>query len=248
MKRKAGTGIGYGLGYSPSGKLRSGPIMTVAIAKKRRYTKGRDRVGGFYGRYSGANAELKFHDVNVDDAVVAAGGTIQNSGTVNVIVQGITESTRIGRKATVRSIHWRYKLILPEQDAVVTPATGDSLRVILYLDKQCNGATAAATDILANSAMNGFRNLQNSGRFNILLDKIHNVQYGGLASDGAAVVSQAATNHNYTFNKTCYIPLEFNGSTGAIGTIRSNNIGVMLVGDLGVIGFESKIRLRFSDQ
>ncbi len=212
--------------------------------KKRRFTPGVDRVGGFYGRYSGRGGELKFHDVDLDDAVVAASAI---TATINIIPQGVTESQRVGRKCTIRRIQWRYEISLPEQDAVADPASGDTVRVILYKDKQANGATANATDILEAAVFQSFRNLANSGRFDILMDKLHNINYRGLASDGAGVVSQAKVVQNYIFYKACSIPIEFDATTGALTEVRSNNIGVLLMSGQGVAGFESGFRLRFSD-
>lgn len=222
------------------------PYKSPYKKPRRAFVPGADRVGGYYGRYSGKNAELKFHDVDLDDGTVAVTGDVTAS--INLIAQGITESTRVGRKCTLRSFHWRYQVTLPETDAAATPADGDSLRIIVFIDKQANGATAAVTDVLETANIQSFRNLSNSGRFNFLCDKIHNINYLGLASDGAGVVSQGLVQYEYTFNKNLNLPIEYSSTTGVIGEIRSNNIGVLLISHRGFAGFNSGIRLRFSDQ
>ncbi len=208
------------------------------------FRPGRDRVGGYYGRY-GKSGELKFFDIDVDDAVIAAGGVVTDS--INTIAQGVTEVTRVGRKCTIKSINWHYQLNLPQVDAAGTPGNPDNIRMMIYVDKQCNGATAAVLDILETADWQSFRNLSNTGRFDILYDKWHVLNYAGLASDGAGVVSQAKYQEWSTFYKKCNIPLEFDNTTGAITEIRSNNIGVLVVGQSGLAGFSSKFRLRFSD-
>ncbi len=213
--------------------------------KRRRFTPGTDRVGGYYGRYSGRNAELKFHDFTLDDSVILATGQITNS--VNLIAQGITESTRIGRKCTIRSIQWRYRVELPKKDAQATPAGGDSVRIIMYIDKQCNGATAVVQDILETGNWQSFRFLANSGRFVILMDRLVSINYSGMGSDGAGVVSQDNVFKDGTFSKQCNVPLEFDNTAGAITEIRSNNIGTLILAASGVAGFKSNVRLRFSD-
>ncbi len=222
--------------------------------------RGRGRFAGYYrkvgywGRYAGAGGrsfggELKFHDIDVDDAVVANTGTIQNAGSVVLIGQGITESTRIGRKCVIRSVGWRYNYGLPEQDAQATPQAGDTLRVILYCDKQTNGATALVTDILETADFQSFNNLVNKGRFRVLMDKTHTLNYSGLASDNAGVVSQARPIYNGRFFKKMNLPLEFSGTANpaAITEVRTNNIGVLLISQGGVCDFASKFRFRFSD-
>ncbi len=204
------------------------------------------RTGGYYGRFANGG-EMKFHDVDLDDAVVASGGTITD--TVNIIAQGSTESQRIGRKCAIKSINWRYTITLPEADAVADPISSDTVRVIMYIDKQANGAAAAVTDILESADYQSFNNLANTGRFRTICDNLHTINYLTLASDGAGVVSSSGVQRNYSMYKKCNLPLEFDNSftDGRLTTIRSNNIGVLIISVNGIAGFFSKIRLRFSD-
>ncbi len=207
------------------------------------------RKTGFYGRYNrrDGGGELKFHDVDLDSASVGTGGAIVAS--INLIGQNTTESTRIGRKCTLRSIGWRMQISLPEQDAVATPAPPDIIRVILYCDKQTNGAAAAVLDILETADFQSFNNLSNKSRFRVLMDKRWTLNYAGMASDNAAVVSQAAVTQTGVFFKKLNLPLEFSGTAdpSTITEIRSNNLGVLLITQTGAMNFNSKIRLRFSD-
>ncbi len=212
--------------------------------KRRAFRAGYDRTGGYYG--GGRRmlpTELKFHDVDLDDAVIAGPGTITPS--INLIAQGATESQRIGRKCVLKSIMWKYRMSLPEVDAAGTFGPSDLVRVIMYLDKQCNGATAAVTDILESDDFQSFNNLANKNRFVKLMDKSYTFNYQAGGSDGAGVISGAQVDMNETFYHKCNIPLEFDAATGAITEIRSNNIGVLLLSRNGVCAFGSKIRLRF---
>lgn len=235
-KRKRTSGAGVMALYKP---------VSSSYKKRRTFVPGRDRVGGYYGRFSGRSGELKFHDVDLDDAIIVNTGQITPS--VNLIAQGVSESERVGRKCTIRSIGWRYKVSLPERDAVADPSAGDNVRVMLYVDKQANGATAAVTDILESADFQSFNNLSNSGRFIILHDKTYDCNYNAMASDGAGVVSLVQMQWNYSFYKKCEIPIEWSDTTGVMTEIRSNNIGALLIASQGVAGFGSKIRLRFSD-
>lgn len=213
-----------------------------APRRTRAYVPGRDRRVGYYGRYNRQpySGEMKFHDVDLDDAVVASGGVITD--TINIIPQGVTEVQRLGRKCTIAKIGWRYRIQLP---AVASAGTGgETIRVIMYLDKQCNGATAATTDILETASFQSFRNLTNVGRFSILHDKTFALNSHGAAGDGTAN-DALSWELNHTFWKNCNIPLEFDSTTGALTEIRSNNIGVLLLSNNGLVSFTSKIRLRF---
>lgn len=211
-----------------------------------RFGPGYQRTTGFYGRYApvGPGGELKFFDVTLDDAVIAATGTVTDS--INKIAQGVTESQRVGRKCTIRSIGWRYIISLPEVTAAANPPGSDTIRLIMFLDKQCNGATATVTGILEGAQFQEFNNLANKGRFRTLVDEMVDINY--LSGVGiSASQDYAGVRVSGSFFKKCSIPIEFDSTTGAITEIRSNNIGVLLISGAGLPAFGSRIRLRFSD-
>lgn len=214
----------------------------------RKFRPGYNRTGGFYGRFSKSGGELKFHDVDIDDGSIAQNGTVLNTGSINLIAQGTGESQRIGRKCTIRKIGWRYTLTLA---STATPAGQESIRVILYLDKQANGVTATvsgAGGILAADNWQAFHNLANTSRFVTLMDRTHDLNPSGGAGNGTAN-DTINTVRSYRFFKNCNIPLEFSSTAGAITELRSNNIGVIVLAkNSNAVGsIDSKMRLRFSD-
>lgn len=240
-------------------KRRSGGYAGVAAAKRRKYKArkalprggaGYLRVGGYYGRFSGTRAELKFHDLDIDDAVIAQNGNITEDSCLT-IAEGNGESDRIGRKLTVKTIQWKFTVGMLGIASTANPSSSEVVRVILYLDKQTNGATAAVADILESDDFQAFRNLANSGRFNILMDKTYTVKLFAAAGDGGAANDWSGETKAFTFFKSCSIPIEYDNSatTGVITSMRSNNIGVLLVSrDGGLAIFQSKMRIRYSDQ
>ncbi len=233
--------------YRTNGSKKKGSFFQArkrARSNGKRFVPGKSRTSGYYGRYPMTGGELKFHDIDIDDAIIAQNGTIFAAGTVHIIPQGTTEITRIGRKAVIKSINWRYNMQLPNSGALND--TSDVVRVILYLDKQCNGAIAAVTDILESDNFQSFRNLANTGRFSILLDRTFAIHTAAAAGNGTANDS-AAVDRSATFYKQCNIPIEFNSTTGALTEIRSNNLNVLLLSKQGLVVFDSKMRLRFSD-
>ncbi len=224
-------------------------MMARAMAKKQwvpRRSRGYMRTGGYYGRFARnggkRGAELKFHDVDLDDASVANSATITDS--VNKIAQGVTESTRVGRKCTLRSINWRWRLQLPNGTA--SASTSDTVRIIMYLDKQCNGATATAAAILESDDFQSFNNLANKSRFRTLMDRTYTINSKSGGGDGTTE-DYGKEGIDDSFYKRVNIPIEFDSTQGAITEIRSNNVGVLLISESGLCGFASKMRLRFSD-
>ncbi len=208
--------------------------------------KGYGRTSGYYGRYGpqANRPELKFHDISISDAVVAATAALPIDSCVK-IAQGTTESTRIGRKCTVKSINWRF--IVQLAAGLVTTTTSDVVRVILFLDKQCNGATAAAGDILETTTdYQSFNNLANKNRFRTLMDRSYNLNASsGGGNTGSATFGEFAIHDS--FYKKCNIPIEYDSTAGAITEIRSNNIAVLLVSQGNSSSFISSMRIRFSD-
>ncbi len=216
------------------------------LKRTKRFSPGVDRVGGYYGRFAGPNAELKFKDVTVDDAVIAAGGVLTTS--INLIAQGTGESERIGRKCTIRSIFWRGSLALPALELEGNPGDSERIRLIVYQDKQCNGAAATALGILEAVDVDNYRNLANSGRFNILSDKRIVLNYSTLSHFAVNSFSMSEVRREFSFFKKCNIPLEFDNTVGALTELRSNNLGLLIVSEGGSGALISRIRLRFSDQ
>ncbi len=221
------------------------PASYVVRARGPRVVPGYTQTSGFYGRFANRPGELKFFDLDVDDAVIVVDGQIQTAtGSINTIAQGVTEVTRVGRKCRIKSILWRYNLELVQG---ATVGLSETVRCIVYQDTQCNGATAAVTDILESDNYQSFNNLANSGRFRILYDKTHVLNPSASAGNGTAN-DVAQHDINRAFYKKCDIPIEFSATTGAITEIRSNNLCILTVSKTGgLAAMDSKIRLRFSD-
>ncbi len=209
------------------------------------------RTAGYYGRFTGPGApELKFYDIDINDADIAVNGTIQTPGlagtaSCNTIAQGVTEVTRIGRKCTIKSINWRWNITFAGS---ADTATGkETVRLILYLDKQANGAAATVAGILESDDYQSFNNLANKSRFRTLMDRTYDIGANGGAGNGTAN-DTVASEINDSLYKRVTIPIEFDSTTGALTEVRSNNIGVLILSKNGSLCvFDSKMRLRFSD-
>lgn len=217
-------------------------------AKRRRTGAGYVRTVGFYGRFrgrsAGAGGEQKFFDTTFAEATVASAGAITNPS-LNLIPQGVTESTRVGRKCVIKKIHFKGELKMPS--SATSTLTADRLRVIVFIDKQANGAAATVASILETASIDSFRNLAESGRFLILHDKTSDLNSGSGAGNTAAGVLWGETKRTWRLNKTCNLPIEFSSTTGVITEIRSNNIGVLAISEAGLATLQYTCRVRFSD-
>ncbi len=156
------------------------------------------------------------------------------TGTILKIQQGSGESERIGRRIILTDILWNLTLEMPALAISTTPLTSEAteiFRLVIYLDKQCNGAIANTTTIFEDTDIHSYRNIENASRYTILWDKT-------VTLTGRVVTAWDGTNDTWTvpevFKRVKYhwkgrIPIEYNQTftDGRIATIRSNNIGII---------------------
>lgn len=217
----------------------------ASIPRSLRALRGRVQTGGFYGRYTGLDAEMKYLDTVEAPGVIAAAGTFF-SPSLNIIPQDDTQSGRTGRKITIKKIQIRGQLRLPA--TTVAASSGDKIRLIFLVDTQTNGANPTLGTITETTDVNTYINMANSSRFRVLMDKTWalNASAGGAPT---ATPSFGEVIRHWQWYKTCDIPIEYDNSaaTGALTTQRSNNvigIGYTLSG-LITSGFTC--RIRYSD-
>lgn len=191
--------------------------------------------------------EIKFFDTALSFTIDAT-AEVPATGQLSLIPQGDTQSTRGGRKCVVTSINVKGNFVMVPAGAAVSAET-----VYLYLiqDKQCNGAAATVsgdTGIFTSANLSTANmNLSNSSRFVILKKWVVPLM-------ATAGVTTAYNNSicPFDFYRKCNIPLEYDGAatTGAIGTIRSNNI-FLVAGTSGItddlVTVAGVARLRFAD-
>ncbi len=190
------------------------------------------------------SGESKFLDQTVDVTTISATGEIASASLV-VLPQGNDDSERIGRKVTVTSIGMKYDVNLPK--ATDGNETADTIRLILYWDKQANGATATMATLLEDGTdWLSFRNLTETGRYVFLMDRTFVIEAPGISGNGTTTETGQAIHHD-DFYKTVNIPIEYSGITGVIAQIRSNNIGLAVISRTGLADLDSVIRIRYTD-
>lgn len=158
---------------------------------------------------------------------------------VNGLAPGSGASERIGMKVTVRSIQLRLA-------QYVTAGTGSDQfqRVLLFVDRQANGAAPTLGSQLSANSILGLRSLVNRKRFKILWDKTCHLN--ATAEPGSMVFRTAYLKFRSP------VVMEFNaGVAGTIADIVSNSIYIYTVGSLvaGATagGVEGTCRIRYTD-
>ncbi len=208
--------------------------------RKRPFVAGRDRTSGFYGRYGtralGSLTEQKFFDTDILFTFSQPGST---ENQLNLVPQGTTENTRIGRKMIVHSIQIKGVIEL-----AAGAAGFDQANLALVQDTQANGAAAVITDVYDQADMtNNLINLANASRFKILKTWRIPMQAGG-----GVATAFSGNMKNLSYYKKCRIPIEFDSTTGAITEIKSNNLFFVAGGaqnDASTL--KARVRIRYTD-
>lgn len=201
---------------------------------------GYTRSVGAYRRSMPRSLEKKYLDTALTSTADISAGAVLNS--LNLVPQGTTDVTRIGNKIRITNINCHG--YANNDDQTTAAFGGGNLRVILFQDKQCNGATAAVTDILKSANIQSFRNMDQVDRFNILYDKVHHIP---IMATNALHTSYGA--RYWKINKKCNIDVHFSSTTGAITEIRSNNIGILYISDQATVNAcnQGTARVKFID-
>ncbi len=193
-----------------------------------------------------ANEEWKFHDVQTILDPTKLGGGILDS--VNKIAQGATAQERLGRTAVIRKIDWHCTLSLKENNKPSNPGQGGVFRIILFVDRQANGAGAAIGDVMLTSLYDSFYRLSNSSRFDILYDELHVINYTTMTSEISDTITQSLQVKFFAVHIDCNIPIQFSGTDGLITEIKSNNISILAFSSMATDGkMDGQMRLRWTE-
>jgi hypothetical protein len=191
-----------------------------------------------------SDKELKYWDTYRADINLPVDGHV--IPTICGIDQGTATTQRIGRQIKIVSIHFKgYIYHFPS--AALDCAR--LFRVILYVDKQCNGAPAEFTDIYtppggANSNIFAYRNLENQKRFRVLADQYHKIETR--VTDDVLGFGRMLT--HFEFNKDVDIDINYTGGGITVTSISSNNIGMIVIADGGsALQLDMTTRVRYVD-
>ncbi len=193
-----------------------------------------------------AAVEYKFKDTDVALLTISASGQVFGL-TMAVVAQGDGASNRDGRRMTIKSIWMRAHLQIDQLAAAPTIATNhEHCRIFLILDKQCNGASPSYLEFAQSTGYDSFRNLENSQRFKILWQRQYAFAPITATDDGTTIVWTFNT-HDLDIYTKVNIPIEYEITTtsGAVSTMKSNNLLLIAISEKGIARINGNVRIRF---
>lgn len=203
------------------------------------------RSRGYRRRRGGTMKELHFLDTATGaNAISATGEICPASGSTLLIVEGTGEDERIGRHILLKQVTATFAMKLPTATAAADG--GDQLRILIYVDKQCNGVIATKTDIIiGNPGIDDFRNLFQSRRFHLLADKTFNFN-PSISGNGTAIDTMEVVK-NWTFSKKMNLQIDYDNAAAAITSLTGANVNALLISRNGKVEAACSFRVRYVD-
>ncbi len=206
------------------------------------------RTGGFLG------IENKFYDTKVSgDAIVTTTASAEvdppaDDHCLNAIAQGDGESNRDGRQCRLTSVQLKGLLTIDVLSDQADIPQGNILRVIIYHDKQTNGAQAQSEQVLLDTAgvdLCSLRNPQYNQRFTVWMDRIFDMSPTTAGTDGANTNSIGQPSKYFEFYKKLDLPVNFTSTTSNIANITDNSIHVIAIAQAAGAKISYQARVKF---
>lgn len=108
---------------------------------------------------------------NIDRNGTTDASATESVNLLNGCVQGVTDSTRVGRRVLMKSVQVRARISRESASS----STIQQVRLAIVYDRQSNGAAPVfGTDVYSGGVSNVtmLRNLANGGRFQVLADEV----------------------------------------------------------------------------
>lgn len=196
------------------------------------------RSGGAFVRAQPFSGEKKYKDTDV------ANVTIPNTGVVHPtllgIDQGATEITRVGNRIRLKNVNIFFSFSIP---STATAADAeDVIRIIFFVDTQCNGLAPGVTDILKTANFLSFRNMNQADRFVILKDKVFAMN--SMSANGTACV---ALHRHVKMSWKGDKLITYGGGGDTVSALKSTNVAVMVISASGNAQIQYKCRVKYTD-
>ncbi len=224
-------------------------VPAPTFGRRRKVRSLNIRTAGFLG------IERKFADFEASGDAFASSWATMQDGTIkciSAVAIGNTESTRVGRVYHITSLHMRGSVSTGSQESQTAPLNDMFCRVVIVWDTQTNAAELTATDVMDAGQTDdeyAFRNLQNTKRFRILMDKVISLNFSNMTNEGAINLFAAGQKKvHFKFNRTFKKPIKVicSGTSAVIGSITDNSIHVIGISSTTtaspVLNYQARIR------
>lgn len=122
-------------------------------------------------------ARKAWYRLNSEKNFVATSVTATPAGTwsfsaLGLLATGNTTASRVGNQIKFVSHNMNIRIVMNAS------ASDTFVRIVLFLDKQPNGALPGATSVFNTDTIDSFVNINNGRRFVMMMNKVYNVSTG----------------------------------------------------------------------
>lgn len=205
-------------------KLRSGDIVVSS-----RQVGKRPRFASVINPQLTTLRDLNYFDGNLAQTLTSGSASLTN---LFLPTTGSTSVSRYGDKTIIKSISYNI---------FVNPVAGvGACRVILFYDRQTNGAAPVAPDPLIANGAHTFKNPDKRHRYLILRD------WTLAIDDTNASLADPKRDYIQKGSFTCNLPTLFTASAGAITDIATGSLYMYFYQAIGSsVGVEGTVRCLF---
>jgi len=137
-------------------------------------------------------------------------------------VQGDDISNRRARKVFVKKIRISGVLVIAAATALAAPQTPVQVRIVVFMDKQTNGAQVSPSVLLASGAgsdaLHMFQSTAGFGRFKVFKDKTFTLQPSGtFGPSTGSLIGQTGVQREFSFTIKPNVWVNYNATNG--GTV-----------------------------
>ncbi len=169
---------------------------------------------------------------------------------ISGIALGTADDQRIGRRISIISIHLKYRMHVNAAESDPAPLPDLLGRMALVWDKQTNKAQLTATDVFTVGPpdFQGFRDLDHTSRYTVLLDKAWKIDS---ENNNEGVINLFAQKNQTTsimsFNRKFAKPIQvlYDGDTNVIGVTTDNSFHIIGVANQTTALLTYVARLRY---
>lgn len=227
-----------------SKRQREGNDKSKGSRKKKRRTNRKGFSSVARTRGAAVTGEMKYFDTTYSGAIVENHdwtGSEADPATFLTLfdpIVGAGVNQRIGKSCKVLKIKMNMSVVCPLQTNVTGTDNAADIRIIVYQDKQTNSAQAQGEQVMTAGTgdANGylaFQNIDNFGRFRVLMDKMFTLQNPNLSWDGTNM-EQQGLGKTWKFSKSFKKPVvvRFNNTNGGtVADIVDNSFHVIAITD-----------------
>lgn len=148
---------------------------------------------------------------------------------LNLVGIGDLPTERVGKKYHIHSLQLHGRVTTAGEDDLASPYIPPIVRIIIFQDRQTNGALATGLQVMDTDVVESLRNAEYETRFKCLFDQKFVLDGSIVSTDGANTCAQRTIPQVFDFYKKLSIDVSTIDGDADIAAIVDNSIHVITI-------------------